>query len=285
MKKIIFPLLAFSLVLATVLAAFSTPAAALSNIFDFPSDDSTVVGSVGFIDADKGVGYFWSADRGDLVSETFSTSFPTINRAVLNIDIPYNFLTSGAFVNWDLEINGVVVDSFTINEGFTGLITVGVSFAPIAGPTYNVVLRVTNTVADGEGSHTIAYAGAFAHFIELFGAEVDVDIDIKPGSDPNSINPNSKGVIPVAILTTDVFDALTVDVDSVAFGPAGAAPAHREAHVEDVDGDGDLDLVLHFRTQETGIAAGDIAATLTGQTFDGTTFSSIDSVMTVPPST
>jgi hypothetical protein len=40
---------------------------------------------------------------------------------------------------------------------------------------------------------------------------VAVPIDIKPGSFPNSINPQSKGVIPVAILTTDTFDATTVD--------------------------------------------------------------------------
>ena len=39
----------------------------------------------------------------------------------------------------------------------------------------------------------------------------EVPIDIKPGSYPNSINPNAGGVIPVAILTTDTFDASTVD--------------------------------------------------------------------------
>jgi hypothetical protein len=39
----------------------------------------------------------------------------------------------------------------------------------------------------------------------------DVSIDIKPGSAPNSINPRSRGVIPVAILTTDTFDALDID--------------------------------------------------------------------------
>ncbi|GAG49200.1 unnamed protein product, partial [marine sediment metagenome] len=34
---------------------------------------------------------------------------------------------------------------------------------------------------------------------------IEVAIDIKPGSDPNPINPMSKGVIPVAILGSDTF--------------------------------------------------------------------------------
>jgi len=74
---------------------------------------------------------------------------------------------------------------------------------------------------------------------------VTVGIDIKPGSDPNSINPKSKGVIPVAILTDQNFDAATIDVSTVVFGPAGAQPKHN-GHIEDVDGDGDNDLMLHF---------------------------------------
>jgi hypothetical protein len=110
-----------------------------------------------------------------------------------------------------------------------------------------------------------------------------VQVDIKPGSDPNSINLKSKGVIPVAILTTEDFDALTVDEDSVLFGPAEAEKRHKRAHVEDVDDDGDLDLVLHFRTQDTGIAPGDTEACLIGQTYDGVPIMGCDSVRTVPP--
>ncbi len=113
-------------------------------------------------------------------------------------------------------------------------------------------------------------------------AEV-VEIDIKPGSDPNSINPFSRGVIPVAILTTEDFDALTVDADSVLFGPDEAEKRHKRAHVKDVDGDGDLDLLLHFRTQDTGIAPGDTEACLIGQTYDGVPVEGCDSVRTVPP--
>jgi len=99
-------------------------------------------------------------------------------------------------------------------------------------------------------------------------AVITVEIDIKPGSDENPINLKGKGTIPVAILTSDTFDATTVDVGSLAFGPNGAAPAHENGHLFDVNGDGLIDLVTHYRTQETGISPGDTNAILTGQTID-----------------
>lgn len=110
---------------------------------------------------------------------------------------------------------------------------------------------------------------------------VEVDIDIKPGSFPNSINPRSKGVTPVAILTTDTFDAGTVDPTTVLFGPTGTETVPVHAASEDVDGDGDADMILHFRTQATGIQCGDTAASLTGETFDEQTIQGSDSVNTV----
>jgi len=109
---------------------------------------------------------------------------------------------------------------------------------------------------------------------------LDVVIDIKPWSDPNSINLKNKGVIPVAILTTDEFDAAMVDPDTVLF--AGAAPVHYA--MEDVDNDGDMDMILHFNTQETDIMPGDTEATLTAQTYDGKAFFGTDSVRTIPKS-
>jgi len=105
-----------------------------------------------------------------------------------------------------------------------------------------------------------------------------IKIDIKPGSDPNSINPKSKGVIPVAILTTDDFDATTVDPATVTFGQA--APVRYA--IEDVDGDGNDDMILHFRTQEVGLSAQDTEVALTGQTFDGASIEGTDSVRIVP---
>jgi len=115
-----------------------------------------------------------------------------------------------------------------------------------------------------------------------FGVTESVEsvvIDIKPGAFPNSINPNSKAEIPVAILTTQSFDATTVDPMSVGFGSHGTLSVRSQ--IVDVDGDGDLDLLLFFKTQGTGIACGDSSASLAGNTFSGRTISGSDSIRTV----
>ncbi len=111
-------------------------------------------------------------------------------------------------------------------------------------------------------------------------AAPDVTIDIKPGSDRNPVNCNGKGngVIPVAILTTDGFDAQAVDCMTVRFGPLGAYETHGKCHLSDVDDDGDLDMMLHFRRNETGVACGDTMMTLWGMTLDGFEFEAWDHI-------
>ncbi len=129
----------------------------------------------------------------------------------------------------------------------------------------------------------VKIASAIDHDFELDAVEalsIVVEIDIKPGSYPNSINPGSKGVIPVAILSTEDFDASTVEPETVRFGPDAASAV--QSALEDVDGDGDLDMILHFKTQDTGIKAGDTEATLTGETIGGIPLGGTDSVRTVP---
>jgi len=96
--------------------------------------------------------------------------------------------------------------------------------------------------------------------------EIPVSVDIKPGSCPNSLHLDSKGVLPVAILGTDEIDVTTIDPSTIELTLEGAeegvsplrwsyedvaTPIDGEpCDCHDLDGDGYLDLTLKFKTQE-----------------------------------
>ncbi len=115
---------------------------------------------------------------------------------------------------------------------------------------------------------------------------IEIKIDIKPGSNPNAVNIHAPGVVPVAILTTDTFDAHWVIPESVRF--AGAAPVrwtYEDALVSPLypDGpvppsDGDIDLILFFDRTELNLSPDATTATLTGTLINGETFSATDSI-------
>jgi hypothetical protein len=104
---------------------------------------------------------------------------------------------------------------------------------------------------------------------------IEVAMEIKP----ESINPRSRGVIKVVILSDSSFDATEIDPATVRFG-AGGAPVERFSF-EDVDSDGDLDLVLQIRTEQTGIRCSDRSVSLEGETFGGRRFAGEEPIRTV----
>jgi hypothetical protein len=126
------------------------------------------------------------------------------------------------------------------------------------------------------------------------GGDPEVEIDIKPGSDDNPINLKSRGKIPVAVLTTADFDAASLDPATVTLGnddgddtPVAARNnGTLMASLEDVDQDGDLDLVLHVDTQALvrngDLGAGTTELILNGTTTDGTPVQGRDGVRIVP---
>jgi hypothetical protein len=114
---------------------------------------------------------------------------------------------------------------------------------------------------------------------------VPVNIDIKPGSDPNCFNINGHGVIPVAILGAADFDVYNVDVTSLLFGGLEVRVRGNSGpvcSVEDANYDVYPDLVCHFEDDSAAWTAGEGEATLTGSLLNGEPIEGTDSICVVP---
>lgn len=146
--------------------------------------------------------------------------------------------------------------------------------ADAGGSTSDYILA-GNTVPGAIDTYLITVSSTPGQPVSI---QLQVQVDVKPGEDPPAINPNSKGVTPVAILSTSTFDASTIDPKSVKFGPKRVSAVH--SALEDVNGDGRLDLVLQFPTDQTGITSGDTQACLTGATTAGVSIGGCDTITT-----
>jgi len=113
---------------------------------------------------------------------------------------------------------------------------------------------------------------------------IEVDIDIKPGSDPNSINLGSQGNVPVAIFSTLGFDATAIDPITVTLAGTSVKLKGKGTPMssfEDINGDGLLDIIVHFDTTTLELSEGDTEAILEGETYKGTRIRGIDTVKIV----
>jgi hypothetical protein len=141
---------------------------------------------------------------------------------------------------------------------------------------FHVLVRFINVVTTPSFGDTDLPSPIIAPYqfadLQIASAELPVTIDVKPGSDVNSINLRADGTTPVAILSSATFDATTVDPSTVRL--SGAAVALRPngtpmAGRQDVNGDGRDDLVVHVVTSALRLGGGLVEAILTGRTFDG----------------
>jgi hypothetical protein len=131
---------------------------------------------------------------------------------------------------------------------------------------------------------SLSYLGVLSvDLVKVEGTPIfkKISIDIKPGSNRNSINPKSKGKIPVVILSTEEFDAPNmINQDSLTFGHQGdeESLAFCNPDGEDVNEDGLPDLVCHFYTKLTGFGCDDAEGILMGNTTDYIPIEGRDSV-------
>ena len=178
--------------------------------------------------------------------------------------------THTATIDWG---EGAGPESASVTQG-AGSGTVSGSHQYFVPGTYTITVTVTDDDR-GEGSSSA----------EKKVLRLPVSIDIKPGSDPNSINLGRKGVIPVGVFSgayqAVAFDATTIIGSSLVF--EGTGIAHRDYDIEDLDGAGALDSVSHYKSQETSLTDASTEGCLTGETSGGIFFTGCDSVRIVSP--
>lgn len=141
----------------------------------------------------------------------------------------------------------------------------------------------------GTVSGEVSWSGQYSFWhwkFRVFCAEpgTPVDIDIKPGSYPNSINLGSSGNIPVAIFSRADFDATTVDPTTITLADAMVCVKGKGTpmySLNDENGDGITDMIVHMETSGLKKTDGDTTAQLKGYTNNGTPISGEDSVRVI----
>jgi hypothetical protein len=192
---------------------------------------------------------------GDYSLEAFATvngsntEFGTVNISVEEGDVVVIGGTSRPTIKVTNPTNGETICGNTVTVEGTATDDVGVATITINGEAVDFVSTsnpddpnevsfsaeviltldaandITVTVADVDETDPISLS--MTVYSDRCGPdEIEVALDVKPGSCPNPLNVKSKGVLPVAILGTAELDVATVDINSVNI--LGVAPVRNE---------------------------------------------------------
>ena len=93
-------------------------------------------------------------------------------------------------------------------------------------------------------------------------------------------------MIPIAILGSNDFDINDIDIPTVSFAGLAVRVTGKadktKCALEDVNSDGNMDLVCQFEDDSSAWEPGSGEATLTGKLFDETPFQGTDTICIVP---
>ena len=252
----------------------------------------------GYIPQDEPSVYIYKFNNDEL-RFTFERSNGT------NVDLNGPFITDSDFHHIAYVRTGnthkTYVDGFIVNSA---------SFTGSPGDTTGLPLSIGAQLHGGANVYT-SFFGGIIDEVEIFNRAlsdveiqaiynagsagkckfIEIEIDIKPGSDPNSINLCSHGSVPVAILGTDdydVLDAVTgVDPDTITLADANVRTVGKGnklmCHEDDVNSDGLWDLVCQIPTVDLAMELGttDTTADLNAQAYDGTSVMGSDAIRIV----
>jgi probable HAF family extracellular repeat protein len=186
-----------------------------------------------------------------------------------------------------INAKGVIVGYFDFGSGSTvthafvyrtgALVDLNTLIDPASGWVLQTAAAINNA---GQITGTGTFNGS-NHAYLLTPSLPTVSINIKPGSgQPVPIQPDSHGVIPVAILGSPDFAVSSVNLTTVRLGPGGAKNVGIPQY-QDINDDGLPDLVLHFRTEAARFQCGAKMAELSLETFAGQKLFGQESIVTV----
>jgi len=117
-------------------------------------------------------------------------------------------------------------------------------------------------------------------FSLVMSAALQVEIDVDSRGHGPRIDRGRHGMVSVAILGSADFDIRDLDERSLRLGPGEAQPTSRRgrSHRVDVNRDGEMDVVVRFDAEETGIAPADTQLCLFGETTDGAWIEGCDAI-------
>jgi hypothetical protein len=164
------------------------------------------------------------------------------------------------------------IDNFKVPK--SGVYYVGVSAYP------RRFLDGGNVTATGSGS------GDYKLLISGVSPAVkQISIEVKPGSrELATLNPKSKGKIPVALLSDTSFNAMDINQATLTFGGKGneASLSKCNPSGQDVNGDGLLDLICHFDNQAAKFNSESMEGVARGKTRQGVAFEGAGLLKVVP---
>ena len=181
-------------------------------------------------------------------------------------------------------ISGTVEITFVSFEGIPAAVSLDADYSLLFDPA-----TLTFTAPPSNPGTVVVLIEGNTLSIEPGESKKPVEIDLKPGSDTNCLNNDGHGVIPVALLGSADFDVSHVDQSTLSLQGLMIKVVGKSnkllAHIEDVNEDGNDDLVLQIEDEDGVFNEGSTIATLTGSLYEeygGTLIEGSDSICIVP---
>lgn len=249
-------------------------------------------------------GAIYVADTNSIVRVDPSTGAQTVASSSASFAHPYDlaFEANGLMLVADRQALGGAIFRVDPASGAPTLVSYAGSFSSTGPVGVAVTADGDILVVDADafgggggvirvdpatgGQQVVASGGAFVSPVAIAVSPAKptrpVEIDIKPGSSDNTLNLESSGVIPVAILGSATFDPSAVDPESVTLAGARVRLNGRSGRYscapDDVNGDGRADLVCHVITDQLELQVGETIAVLEAETYSGEMLRGADSI-------